>query len=66
MLGINESKKRLDLKDVSTNKLIMELSTREGLMEILAVKGEQYFKVKIGATLYEFEGPAKLIIIGES
>lgn len=53
----------MDLRGISTAKLLMELSTRENLIEILVVNGKQDFKVKIGSTLHEFEGPANIIIV---
>ena len=50
----------MDLKNVNTKQLILELSTRPEVKDIL-VTGDQEFKVKIGATGYEYEGPYKII-----
>ena len=52
----------MDLKNIDTKKLILELSTRPEVKDIL-VTGDQEFKVKIGATGYEYEGPYKIIIV---
>lgn len=52
----------MDLKNVNTKQLILELSTRPEVKDIL-VTGNQEFKVKIGATGYEYEGPYKIIIV---
>ena len=52
----------MDLKNIDTKKLILELSTRPEVKDIL-VTGNQEFKVKIGANGYEYKGPYKIIIV---
>lgn len=52
----------MDLKNVNTKQLILELSTRPEVKDIL-VTDDQEFKVKIGAAGYEHEGPYKIIIV---
>ena len=55
----------MDLKDISTKKLILELSTRENIKEILVVKGIQDFDITIGREKHLFNGPAKILVIDE-
>ena len=57
-----ERRIEMDLKNIDTKKLILELSTRPEVKAIL-VTDDQEFKVKIGATGYEYEGPYKIIIV---
>ena len=56
----------MDLKSVSTKKLLLELATRKGVEEILEVSGNQEFKIKIGANEYLYEGPLNIVVIDKS
>lgn len=56
----------MDLKSVSTKKLLLELATRKGVEEILEVSGSQEFKIKIGANEYLYEGPLSIVVIDKS
>ena len=56
----------MDLKSISTKKLLLELATRKGVEEILEVSGSQEFKIKIGANEYLYEGPLNIVVIDKS
>ena len=56
----------MDLKSVSTKKLLLELATRKGVEEILEVSGSQEFKIKTGANEYLYEGPLSIVVIDKS
>lgn len=56
----------MDLKSISTKKLLLELATRKGVEEILEVSGNQEFKIKIGANEYLYEGPLNIVVIDKS
>lgn len=56
----------MNLKSISTKKLLLELATRRGIEDILEVSASQEFKIKIGANEYLYEGPLSIVVIDKS